>query len=147
MLIAAAQSCYDEEVNYQRDVLFVAQDVDPVVARMCYIQLALLGCPGYVIIGNSFTQPMTGHPLFPTTGKATPNTPDADIWYLPFFFTDIWHWRRAFVKMDILCNPTGISETAEPQTAPPYPPPNEQPEPAKVITQSVQLKWEDIFEE
>jgi len=57
---------------------------------------------------------MTGHPLFPTTGKATPDTPDADIWYLPFFFTEVWELRRIFAQVSMICNPAGISETAEP---------------------------------
>jgi type I restriction-modification system DNA methylase subunit len=54
-LIAFAEHCADRKVNYQQDVLFVGQDLDPVVARMCYIQLSLLGCPGYVQIGNTLT--------------------------------------------------------------------------------------------
>lgn len=38
MLIAFANICKaDLKVNYQKDVLFVGQDVDPVVAKMCYI--------------------------------------------------------------------------------------------------------------
>ena len=42
-----------EEINYQQNAYFVAQDIDPLVAKMCYIQLSLLGCPGVVIIGNT----------------------------------------------------------------------------------------------
>jgi len=142
MLIAAAQSLCEQEINYHHHALFVAQDIDPVVARMCYIQLALLGCPGYVIIGNSLTQPGTGHVLFPSTGKIVPDAPDADIWYLPFFFTEVWHWRRAFVKMDILCNPTGISETAEP-------PKKEAPEEASspISPIKVQEKSKSVYEQ
>jgi len=75
--------------------LFVGQDIDPVVARMAYIGLSLLGCPGYIVIGNSFTQPTTGHPLFPKT--------DGDIWYTPFFFTNVWHWRKIAALMNMLC--------------------------------------------
>ncbi|MGP0897066.1 SAM-dependent DNA methyltransferase, partial [Serratia sp. CY83726] len=30
-------------------------DIDPVAARMCYIQLSLLGIPARVVIGNSLT--------------------------------------------------------------------------------------------
>ena len=33
--------------------ILVAQDIDPLVAKMCYIQLSLLGCSGVVIIGNT----------------------------------------------------------------------------------------------
>lgn len=39
MLIAFANICKDDlNINYQKDILFVGQDVDPVVAKMCYIQ-------------------------------------------------------------------------------------------------------------
>lgn len=65
MLIAFAEHCFKQEVNYHNHVLFVAQDIDPVVAKMCYIQMSLLGMPGYVIIGNSLTHPPTGHTLLP----------------------------------------------------------------------------------
>lgn len=52
-------------VNYQKDVLFVGQDIDKVVAMMAYIQFSLLGCPGYIIVGNSLTDMPDGHVLFP----------------------------------------------------------------------------------
>ena len=64
-LIAAANTLRRAGINYQERALFVGQDIDPVVAMMCYIQLSLLGCPGYVAVGNSLTNPLTGHPLLP----------------------------------------------------------------------------------
>jgi hypothetical protein len=94
MLIAAAQNYFDNKVNYQQNVLFVGQDVDSVVALMAFIQMSLLGMPGYVIIGNSFTQPLVGDALFPKIGKINENIPDADIWFTPMFFTDVWRYRR-----------------------------------------------------
>jgi len=42
MLIAAAAAFRELEINYQSDVLFVGQDIDPVVAKMAYIQISLL---------------------------------------------------------------------------------------------------------
>lgn len=76
MLIAFANVCKDElKVNYQKDVLFVGQDIDPVVAKMCYIQISLLGCSGYIVIGNSLTEPIV--------------TNDNDIWYTPFWFMGV----------------------------------------------------------
>lgn len=99
MLIAFAEHCFNQEVNYQNHVLFAAQDVDPVVAKMCYIQMSLLGMSGYVIIGNTLTQPPTGNSLFPAPGKATPSTPEADIWYTPFWFSEVWHYRRTWSSL------------------------------------------------
>ncbi len=65
MLIGAANALYKNGINFQRNALFVAQDVDRVAGMMCYIQLALLGCPGYVVVANSLTHPITGNALFP----------------------------------------------------------------------------------
>jgi hypothetical protein len=68
LLIAFANAARAQGVNYQRDIVFVAQDIDFTVAMACYIQLALLGCPGYVAVGNSLS------PEPP---------PPEDIWVLP----------------------------------------------------------------
>ena len=96
MLIAAANYLREKQVNYHNHVLFVGQDIDPVVAKMAYIQLSLLGCPGYIIIGDALLHPMRGHPLFPIEGEYQ------DIWYMPFFATDIWEYRRIWNRMDML---------------------------------------------
>lgn len=88
MLIAFANICKAElDINYQKDVLFVGQDIDPVVAKMCYIQISLLGCPGYIVIGNSLTEPIGG------TDTISIVTNDNDIWYTPLWFTGFWPFR------------------------------------------------------
>lgn len=88
MLIAFANICKDDlKVNYQKDVLFVGQDIDPVVAKMCYIQISLLGCPGYVVIGNSLTEPIGGTDTIPIV------TNNNDIWYTPLWFMGFWAFR------------------------------------------------------
>lgn len=90
MLIAFANICKDElDVNYQKDVLFVGQDIDPVVAKMCYIQISLLGCPGYVVIGNSLTEPIAGTDTIPIV------TDNNDIWYTPLWFMGFWPFRSS----------------------------------------------------
>lgn len=91
-LIAAADVIHQRGVNYQQTALFVGQDIDSTVALMCYIQLSLLGCPGYIKIGNTLTEPMTGHVLFGDN--------DANTWYTPMYFTGTWEWRRKFVLID-----------------------------------------------
>jgi len=53
LLIGFANAAREQGVDYQRDVIFAAQDIDFKVAMMCYIQLSMLGCSGYVIVGNS----------------------------------------------------------------------------------------------
>lgn len=89
-LIAAVDELQKQGVNYQDQALFIGQDLDPVAAAMCYIQLSLLGCPGYICVGNTLTAPPTGHILFPLTREGL------DVWIMPMFCSTVWHWRRVF---------------------------------------------------
>lgn len=77
MLIAFANVAREHNLNYQRDVLFMAQDIDRTAALMCYIQLSLLGCPAIVIVGDSLAKPGFH--------------PDNEVWYTPLFYL---HHRR-----------------------------------------------------
>lgn len=88
MLIAAATAFREYKINYQTSVVFVGQDIDPVVAKMAYIQLSLLGCPGYIIVGNSLLNPPTGHVLFPQEAEGQ------DLWIMPLFMHDTWEMYR-----------------------------------------------------
>lgn len=83
MLISFADACKKQGIDYQNHVLFVGQDVDPVVALMCYIQMSLLGMPGYVIIGNTLTADFSNY----------------DYWFTPMYFSNTWHWRRVWRQM------------------------------------------------
>lgn len=77
-------------LNFQDHILVSGQDVDEVVALMCYIQISLLGVAGYVKVGNSLTEPMTQR--------------DAaeDYWLTPIYcLSPIWQFRRALQGMDI----------------------------------------------
>lgn len=89
-MIAAANDMKDAKHNFQNHVLFVGQDIDRIAGMMCYIQLSLLGCAGYVCIGNTLTNPLTGHILFPHEKEGQ------ELWYMPMFQNDIWKWRRNF---------------------------------------------------
>lgn len=93
MLIAASNVYRDLGINYQTDILFVGQDIDRTVALMSYVQLSLLGCPGYVIVGNSLTEPVVRHPLFPQVNE------ECEIWYTPMFFRKEWEYRRMEVLL------------------------------------------------
>ena len=89
-LIAAYNNTKRSKYNFQNHVLFVGQDVDRVTGMMCYIQLSLLGCAGYVCIGNSLTAPLKGPLLFPHENA------EQELWYTPVFQSDLWQCRRAF---------------------------------------------------
>lgn len=56
MVIACANAVLQQGYNPQTQMIAVCTDIDEVAARMCYVQLALLGIPAIVNIGNSLTQ-------------------------------------------------------------------------------------------
>ncbi len=78
MLIAFANVARKHGINYQKNVLFVAQDIDRTAAMMCYIQLSLLGCPAVVAIGDSLAKP------FPH--------PDNEVWCTLFYRLNQWRF-------------------------------------------------------
>lgn len=95
LLIAFANECKKHQINYQTSVLFVAQDIDFLAGCMCYIQLSLLGCPGYIVIDDSIVRPALshdGHGLIPVDA---PN-----VWYTPMYFREVWQWRRVFAQTE-----------------------------------------------
>lgn len=105
-LIAFANECRDHGINYQKSVLFVAQDIDYVTGLMCYIQLSLMGCAGYVVIANTLTHPaqcVDQKGLIPKSGQ--------QVWYMPMYFHSIWHWRRVFSSVDTLMRPLSNENT------------------------------------
>lgn len=88
LLLAFANTVKNKGINYQEKILFVAQDIDATAAMSCYIQMSLLGCPGYVMVGN-------------TLSNEAPRP--ENIWYTPFYFHKIWvgrremeHWKKVF---------------------------------------------------
>lgn len=97
IIIAAANSIRKKlenrkhPLNFQNHVLVVAQDVDEIVGLMCYIQVSLLGLAGYVKIGNSLTDPISG------------SDSHENYWYTPLYFADTWVMRRTIKKLDELC--------------------------------------------
>ena len=61
---------------------FVGQDIDRTAAMMCYVQLSLLGCAGYVVVADTLNNPVTGNLLWPDVREGQ------DIWFLPMNFMD-----------------------------------------------------------
>ena len=80
---------------------------------MCYLQLSLLVCAGYVVIGDTLL-----HPITALDRRGLIPQPDMDIWYTPFYFRDIWQGRRICAQMDLLLQsdnkPAGKVNTAVP---------------------------------
>ena len=85
-----------------RQALYVAQDIDRTAALMCYLQLSLLGCAGYVVVGDTLMQPCvgpTGSPLLiaPAEGQ--------EVWLMPAFYDKVWMYRVQFEKVMWLTMP------------------------------------------
>ena len=93
-LIAAANRLRNMGVNFQTSALFVGNDIDPVVAKMCYIQLSFLGCPGYIAVANTLSDPVTGNILMPDDKDTQ------DFWFMPMYFNEIWAMRRKCKLID-----------------------------------------------
>lgn len=106
-LVAAANIFHRKKINYQTRVLFTANDIDRVVAQMCYIQLSLLGCAGYICIGNTITNPLVGHVLFPQEMEGQ------ELWITPMFQSNVWAWRRLFHSLGSLGGSADTKQTIE----------------------------------
>lgn len=112
LLVAFANDCLRKDINYQTSVLFVAQDIDYLVGCMCYLQLSILGCAGYVKIGDSLARPCTSHDprgLIPVD--------DGNIWYTPFYFREEWHTRRLAASMALLFSKHPVTDQIEDRPA------------------------------
>lgn len=108
LLVAFANECREQGVNFQTSVLFVAQDIDYTVACMCYLQLSLLGCAGYVVIGDSIANPSTSYDKRGLVPKD-----DGNVWYTPFYFREEWHWRKVAAYMSLMCSSKPKEENQE----------------------------------
>lgn len=103
-LIAAANNAKKAKHNFQNHILFVGQDIDRTAGMMCYIQMSLLGCAGYICIGNTLTNPIEGHVLFPQEKEGQ------EFWYMPMFRMDVWSLRRVFHCIGAMSAPTKKKE-------------------------------------
>jgi len=49
----------ESEFSIHDSIIIVGQDIDRIVALMCYIQISVLGINGFIKVGNSLTEPIT----------------------------------------------------------------------------------------
>jgi len=89
MLIAFANEMIKEGATLHQQLFVIANDLDPCIALMCYIQLSLLGCAGYVCIRNTLSEPVEGSVYHPP----------ADAFLTPLFFHPVWQTRRLLKSM------------------------------------------------
>lgn len=93
-LISAANICKNElfkKLNYQNHVYFVGQDIDITCVHMAYIQLSMLGLAGYIIHGNTLTNPEPDLKKEPCS-----------VWLTPMWLNNVWTMRRFSHGLNIL---------------------------------------------
>ena len=102
LLIAARNEFMLKGIGY-RQALYVCQDIDHVAGLMCYIQLSLLGCAGYVVIADSICDPLTGASLLLPQIK-----PSQDFWFMLMFYDEVWQdrirWEYAMRTIDLMAH-------------------------------------------
>ncbi len=132
-LLIAARNTMVRNKKGPREALYVAQDVDRTAALMCYVQLSLLGCAGYVVVGNSLTDPLTGaSPLLISP------SPEHEIWLMPALYDEVWCARIQWERLKLALEGRGVMEAPQesaPKETPRSPPKKEpaQPEPPPLI--------------
>lgn len=121
MLIAARNVMVQKRLG-PTTALYVAQDIDRTAALMCYLQLSLLGCAGFVVVADSFKYPITGPGRTPLL--ITP-TPEQEIWLMPALYNDVWYgriqWERmrlALEGLDIMTSKSPIQKKTPSQKRP-----------------------------
>lgn len=75
MVLGAAQSAKDQKIDYQKQFVVLANDIDLKCVHMCYVQLSLYGIPAVVQHGDSL--------ILKTWSR----------WYTPIYILDDWIWR------------------------------------------------------
>lgn len=84
MLIAALNTLRRNKPKMSSSIFVVGQDIELTIALMCYIQISLLGVAGYVVVGDSLSQPLSGDTLFAPKGA----------WVTPVYHDVAWTGRR-----------------------------------------------------
>lgn len=107
LLVAARNELVLEKLPYT-SALFVGQDIDRTAALMCYIQISLLGCAGYVVISDTLRYPITGTALRPV------KTENNDIWYTPMLYSEAWAGRMLWSRMDMLVQSAAAAAQGKP---------------------------------
>lgn len=76
MVLGFARAMFDAKLNYNKQLIVTATDVDLKCVYMCYLQLSLYGIPAVVIHGNTITMEEWSH------------------WVTPVYIINGWHLKR-----------------------------------------------------
>lgn len=82
MILSLAKVLKKRNINYQQDLLVIANDISDVCVYMTYIQLALYGIPAIVSCGNALTQEI----------RFKMET--------PLYFMQYWKFRKHYIRSE-----------------------------------------------
>ena len=88
LLIAWAMAMQGAGINLQQDVLFIGAEHFRLAAMAAYVQIALLGLPGYIIVGNMPGRHSNFAPLLANVKDK------GNLWTTPAFRAPVWTARR-----------------------------------------------------
>lgn len=127
LLIAARNAMVRRNLGHAT-ALYVAQDVDRTAALMCYLQLSLLGCAGYVVVADSLLHPAVGPGHSPLLILPTP---EQEIWITPALYMEPWPMRIQWERMKLALESLGVMSTGAdpPKEDAPAPPQKTEPPP------------------
>ncbi len=100
--------------NYKKEPLQSRPLCKGSFLKICSPSLQKPDFNGRVGIDNTFTHPATSYDAQGLIPKDSPN-----VWYTPFYFRDVWHWRRIWAQMDVMCRAAApLAETEQPASEP-----------------------------
>ena len=108
-LMIAARNVMVREKLGPASALYVAQDIDRTAALMCYIQLSLLGCAGYVVVADSLQYPLAGPGGSPLLISPSP---EQEVWLMPALYDETWCGRVQLERMRLALKSLGVFGSA-----------------------------------
>ena len=91
--IAQANLLLRNGYDYTDKVLFIGSDTNKILSLMCYIQLSLLDCAGYVVINKTKPTHQSQTTLLTHTLNPIPIN-GQEIWFTPYYRGNVWGYRR-----------------------------------------------------
>lgn len=104
LLIAARNAMVRRKIG-PTQALYVCQDIDRTAALMCYLQLSLLGCAGYVVVADSILHPIAGPGSSPLLISPTP---EQEVWLMPALYDETWAARIQWERMRLMLDSLGV---------------------------------------
>lgn len=104
-LLIAARNVMVREKLSPTSALYVAQDIDRTAALMCYIQMSLLGCAGYVVVADSLRHPLAGQGNSPLLIS---QNPEQEVWLTPALYDETWCARVQLEKVRLALENMGV---------------------------------------